>query len=185
MSERPQLSRDLAATIFAEHYWLRAELAEFCRNNNISAAGSKQDLAARIAALLSGEPQPPVARKSSHGKMPARFTRAAPIGPGWRCSEALRAFISGEIGRPFRFDRFMRAQIGSGSGAALGDVIDAWREQEGRSHEIEPQFEYNRFTREYRAHVPNATHASVVAAWKRYREIPVSQRPPVQEFARS
>lgn len=172
MSTRPALTPDIDAVAFAEHYWLRDELAVFCRAQSLSTAGSKRELTSRILALLTGRSQPPVHRRPSQNSMPTEFTRETPIESGWRCSQALRAFISAEIGRPFRFDRFMRERIGDGDGALLGTVIDAWRKQVGRRYEIEPQFQYNRFTREYRGYAPNATHEEIVAAWKRYREMP-------------
>ena len=184
MSIRPELKPDTDAVAFSDHYWLRKELVVFCRSNGLSTAGSKQDLTDRIAAMLTGTPQPLVQRRPSRKNMPVVFTRETPIGPGWRCSQALRAFISAEIGRPFRFDRFMRKQIKVGDGTSLGAAIDAWRKQEGRSYEIEPQFQYNRFTREYREHVPKAPHSEIVAAWRRYREMPSSQRLTVEQMAR-
>lgn len=184
MSTRPELTPHTDEVVFFDHYWLRKELVVFCRSNGLSTAGSKQDLTDRIAAMLTGRPQPSVRRRSSRKAMPIVFTRETPVGPGWRCSQALRAFISAEIGRPFRFDRFMRKQIGAGDGTSLGAAIDAWRKQEGQGYEIEPQFQYNRFTSQYREIVPKASHSEIVAAWWRYRDMPSSQRPPVEQMAR-
>ena len=181
MSERPELTLDIGAPVFADHYWLREELADFCRAHGLSDSGKKEELTARISAMLTGTLEPPVSPRAARKTMPLTFTRDTVVGQGWRCSEALRAFISAEIGKPFRFDRFMREQIASG-GVSLGDLIDAWRKQEGRRHEIEPQFEYNRFTRIYRTHYPKATHQEVVNAWKRYRSMPSSQRPSVEQM---
>lgn len=184
MNERPELTRDLDQATFAEYYWLRDELAAFCRLNDLSTAGGKRELTARVTALLTGKSQPAVQRRPPSKAMPVAFTRQTPVGSGWRCSEALRAFICLDLGRPFRFDRFMREQISAGSGALLGEVIDEWRKQEGRKHEIEPQFEYNRFTKEYRLHAPKATHATVVRSWNSYRALPLAQRPSVEDMAR-
>ena len=52
MSERPKLDTDLSSAAFREWYWLKEELTDFCRGNGLSAAGSKTELADRIALYL-------------------------------------------------------------------------------------------------------------------------------------
>lgn len=185
MSTRPPLDASLAAETFLDHYWLKDELAAFCRSNGIGAQGAKADLSARIAAFLRNEAQPAAKPKRSAGAMPSSFTRASVIEPSWRCSQALRAFFSTQLGRPFHFDRFMREQISNGSGQTLGRVFEAWRAnaEGGIKSEIEPQFEYNRFVREFRSVRPEATHQDVVRAWQSFRSLPASQRPPIAEVA--
>ena len=45
---RPELTRELTGEEFARWYFLKEELAEFCRANKIPASGSKEELASRI-----------------------------------------------------------------------------------------------------------------------------------------
>ena len=49
MSERPKLKKDLDARTFRSYYYLKQELAGFCRENGLPASGSKAELTDRIA----------------------------------------------------------------------------------------------------------------------------------------
>ncbi len=186
MTSRPDLTRQLAPDVFLDHYWLRAELAAFCRQNGVSAAGSKEDLGKRVRAILAGDPLPqPVKARARNAAMPAHFTRETRIAPGWRCSQALRSFLGQEIGRPFRFDARMRALIHSGAGKTLAEVLDDWTDHQTQAGQtdIPAQFEYNRFVRAYRQVAPDACHRDVAAAWMAFRTAPKSRRGPVADYA--
>jgi len=41
---------------------------------------------------------------------------------------------------------------------------------------IDPQFEFNRFTRAWHATNPSGTHAELLADWKLYRSLPLDAR---------
>ena len=182
---RPHLDRSLASEAFLDHYWLKEELVAFCRSQGLIASGAKADLSARIAGLLSGSTVPATRPKTPRARMPSAFSPDSVIEPGWRCSQDLRAFFTTQLGGPFRFDRFMRDRISHGAGQTLGQVLQAWavNARQATPSEIEPQFEYNRFMREFRSLRPDAAHAEVVAAWRSYRSVPVSKRPKVADLA--
>ena len=185
MRNRPTLDAGLEAHAFREHYWLKSELTSFCRAHGLRTAGAKSDVAGRIEAQLAGvqpAPSPPARRK---GAMPRGFTRSTIIGDGWRCSQALRAFLSAELGRPFHFDRTAREQILHGAGLSLGQVIDEARVARRGTTEIAPQFEYNRFVRAFRAASPGVSHKQVVTAWRAWRNTPVSERPTIEAVAQA
>ena len=58
---RPELNITLSADDFRAFYFLKDELLQFCRDNGLSTAGSKLELAERIAVFLtSGERLAPV-----------------------------------------------------------------------------------------------------------------------------
>ena len=185
MEERPALTPGMPPALFAEHYWLRSELTDFCRSAGLPTQGAKTALAARILAFLNGQrlQEAPVRRRSA--EMPASFTRSSVIGAGWRCSQPLRTWFEHELGEPFRFDAILRESIHSGVGRTLGEILDDWlAKRASRSvTSIAPQFEYNRFVREYRAAAPAARHDEMVAAWRRYRNTPASERPSVSSLA--
>jgi len=44
---RPELTRDLNVDDFRNFYWLKDELQTFCRENGISASGSKIEITDR------------------------------------------------------------------------------------------------------------------------------------------
>lgn len=179
----PPLDQTLDAAEFARRYWLRSELVGFCRREGITASGSKDELTARVTAHLSGQPLPMPAAARRIGGMPTVLNADTVIGPGWRCTEALRRFLEAELGRRVRFDGALRRLVHEGAGLRLGDLIARWAEAPLKA-EIAPQFEYNRFVRAFRAASPGATHAAVVAAWKAYRDTPKDLRPPVASLVR-
>lgn len=49
---RPKLTKTLNVDEFSDFYWLKEELQSFCRNNGISASGSKIELSERIETFL-------------------------------------------------------------------------------------------------------------------------------------
>lgn len=62
---RPLLKNGVEVQVFREFYWLKEELQAFCRENEMSAAGSKIEIAHRIAVFLeTGEIQKPVRKKA-------------------------------------------------------------------------------------------------------------------------
>ncbi len=44
---RPNLTKDISIDSFRDYYWLKEELQSFCRENEISASGSKIDISDR------------------------------------------------------------------------------------------------------------------------------------------
>lgn len=174
---RPVLDSQLSPEAFLRYYWLKEELAAFCRGCGLSASGSKQALTERIAKYLeTGDkigPTPAV-RRSPKSRMPATFTRATVIGAGWHCSQGLRAFFEREIGRSFHFDASLRDFIHNGQGKTLQEAILAWETAQRSSveKEIAPQFEYNRHIREYLKANPGAGLRAAIHSWNESKQQP-------------
>jgi hypothetical protein len=173
MMTRPQLTSQLSAEDFRSFYWLKEELVRFCRENGISASGSKEELAARVEAFLSSgniaANAPHVRVPKAAGQMPQEFQRETVIGTGWRCSQSLRAFFEREIGPHFHFDSVMRDLIKHGAGKTLQETIEVWEAEQRQPKEaqaIAPQFEYNRHIREYFREHPGATLQEAIRAWE-------------------
>jgi len=169
---RPTQITGLSGDDFAAYYWLKADLASFCRENDLPTSGSKLILTERIKQFLdTGEIARPqkVSRSSQSGSMPSTFHRETIIGSNWRCSQPLRDFFEAEIGPSFHFNQFMRDFIKStGVGQPLQAAIDGWhqsKQQPKSSSEIAPQFEYNRHFRAYFAEHPDATREDAIRAW--------------------
>lgn len=60
---RPELKK-LKANEFLDSYWLKEELQNFCRENDMSASGSKIEITDRIAIFLeTGNIQNPVRKR--------------------------------------------------------------------------------------------------------------------------
>lgn len=177
--KRPELSNKLSAETFLDNYWLRQELADFCRSADLSTSGSKIELTERIATFLkTGRKTKPARSGTRRAAMPATFTRQDMIGEGWSCSQNLRAFFQAELGASFHFNKLMRDFIRTGAGATLQDAIDAWESDRRNPAQkpIDGQFEYNRFTRAFYADNPGASRDQVIAAWHKHRNTPKSRR---------
>ncbi|MEM7293286.1 MAG: SAP domain-containing protein, partial [Pseudomonadota bacterium] len=52
--DRPKLSTSLTVDSFRTHYWLKSELADFCRAHGVQSSGSKAEIANRIENHLNG-----------------------------------------------------------------------------------------------------------------------------------
>ncbi|PKN94055.1 MAG: cytoplasmic protein [Chloroflexi bacterium HGW-Chloroflexi-6] len=174
---RPLLNSRLSAEAFLRYYWLKEELSAFCRDCGLSTSGSKQTLTERIANYLeTGDNvgSTPAVRKGPKSQMPATFTRTTVIGPGWRCSQGLRAFFEQEIGRSFHFDATLRDFIHHGQGKTLQEAILVWEaaQRSPLETEIAPQFEYNRHIREYLKANPGAGLKAAIRAWNELKQHP-------------
>lgn len=173
---RPKLTSTFSADDFLRWYWLKEELTAFCQQQGLSTRGSKQAITERIAKYLaSGEKSAPGNPKpAAKGKMPTTFTCATVIGPGWTCSQPLRAFFEREIGPAFHFDATMRDLVHYGQGQTLGAAIAAWQiaQANPKEKEIAPQFEYNRHIREYLKAHPGAGLQKAIAAWNEHKQNP-------------
>ena len=172
---RPKLNRQIRPEDFLSFYWLKEELICFLREQGLSTTGSKRNLTARISQFLeTGAPSKNAENKASQklakrADMPTTFTRQSVIGPGWRCSQDLRAFFEQEIGTHFHFDGGMRDFIHNEVGKTLQEAIDTWeaeRRKPAQEKSIAPQFEYNRHLREYFKTHPGAHLQEAIQDWK-------------------
>lgn len=92
MRERPKLNKELDAVTFRSFYYLKQELADFCKENRLPASGSKAELTVRIAYFLdTGKAQKPSPRRIS-AVMIGTHTEDTVIEPNIVCSEKHRAF---------------------------------------------------------------------------------------------
>ena len=100
------------------------------------------------------------------------------IPPGQPCTQQVRHWLVGAVGPPFRFDGPMREFFASADGSrTLGDAVTHWhRTRKQTARPIDPQFELNRFTRQWHLDHPNGSRAELLADWARYRALPVDQR---------
>jgi hypothetical protein len=165
-SIRPRLSAKLSPSEFAAWYWLKSELAEYCRRQGLPSSGRKEILHQRIAALLSGaECEPAKPRQSGRSKMPSSFTLSTRIGPGWRCSRELGNFFRVYCGRGFHFNAAVRDYVHNRIGARLAEAVRCYQQTAGSKPQIEPQFECNRHVREFYRANPAATKQQMLNAW--------------------
>ncbi len=168
----------MGADKFRRWYYLKAELKTFARELGLATGGSKESVAARIARALGGDEPPRDETVRGGGpRLERPVSRATVIPPGQRSSQVLREFFTAEVGPSFRFDAAMRDVVANGAGKTLGDALDHWWASRDRDEApIGPQFELNRFTREWWRANPGGSRDELRAAWLAYRNQPADQR---------
>lgn len=177
---RPPLTADLSGTEFLRWYWLKDELAGFARSIGQKATGSKAVLTERIAAALEGREfaEPSSSRRRSVQQLSGPLTESTVVPAGQRCSQVVRAWLTEQIGPGFRFDAPMREFFAQADGTqTLQDAVAHWhRTRAPDRRDIDPQFEYNRFTRAWHEAHPDGSKEQLLAAWNEYRSRPVDER---------
>lgn len=184
---RPKLTKELHVDSFKDFYWLKEELQTFCREYGISATGSKLEISNRIETFLrTGEILKPVrkSRRKANGEvLRSQLTLETVITNNHRCSQAVRAFFKTII-PSFHFSTHIQNYFKTNVGNTYRDVVNAWYEEEERKKdpsykkEIAPQFEYNRFIRDYYADPKNQgkSREKAIEAWNEIKKRPGSNQ---------
>lgn len=182
---RPNLTKEISVESFKDYYWLKEELQNFCRENGISASGSKIEIADRIDVFLrTGKIKRP-ARKSNVSKKKSKddLSLDTVIPEGHRCGQDVRAFFISVIPK-FHFSTYIQNYFKENIGKTYRDVVEAWYEEAERKNdptykkEIAPQFEYNRFIRDFFADPKNQGESrdSAIKAWNEIKTLPGSNK---------
>ena len=178
---RPNLTKDSSVQSFKDFYWLKEELQSFCRENGISASGSKIEISDRIETFLrTGEIKKSI-RKSSNKKVEtqADLSLNTVITERHRCSQDVRAFFKTAIPK-FHFSTHIQNYFKNNVGKTYRDVVDAWYEEEERKKDpsykknIAPQFEYNQFIRDFFADPKNQgkSRGEAIESWNEIKKLP-------------
>jgi hypothetical protein len=183
---RPSLTKDISVQVFKEYYWLKEELQLFCKEQAMSASGSKIEISDRIATFLqTGEIQNPIRltkgkkRETSENQL----STSTVIAENHRCSQQVRAFFKTLIPH-FHFSTFIQNYFKQNVGKTYADVIEAWYEEEKRKKDpsytkkIAPQFEYNQFIRDYFLDSKNKgkSRKEAIEAWNQLKKLPGSNK---------
>ena len=183
---RPNLTKEIKMKDFNDFYWLKEELQSFCRENGMSASGSKIEIRARIETFLrTGEIIKP-SRKSNgncKAKSQTKLSLDTVITENHRCSQDVRFFFKTVIPN-FHFSTHIQNYFKNNIGKTYRDVVDAWYEEKERKKdpsykkEISPQFEYNQFIRDFFADPYNngKSRKEAIEAWNTIKKLPGSNK---------
>lgn len=176
MNERPSLTNELNAQTFRQYYYLKEELVDFCRKNDLQATGSKTELAERIAVFLESGKRTRTNHKTrklqSDGKANADEIKTNDIiEENFVCSEKHRSFFKEQIGKSFSFNVAFQKWLKSNGGKTYADAIAAYhqilKEKKMNSKgEIGKQFEYNTYIRDFFAANKDKTLSQAIKCWK-------------------
>jgi DNA gyrase inhibitor GyrI len=181
VNKRPELTRGLSSQNFCEYYYLKSELMEFCRKEQLSASGSKAELADRIEAYLqTGEriatTKPRVGKLSICPEM----SLTSVIEENFRCSERHQGFFKSVIGNSFKFNVEFQNWLKTNTGKTYADAVSAYKEIAERKKttttEIGRQFEYNAYIRAFFEANKGRTLAQAIVCWKHKKSLPGHNR---------
>jgi hypothetical protein len=178
-TERPILDKNTDPEIFTEYYYLKEELASFCRDNGLQMSGIKSELTERVHQyLLTGEKlvKDPIRKRT----LTQEITLDAVIGPDVVCSEKLRGFFKDNTERSFKFNAEFLKWLRSNPERTYRDAVTAFydikeRKKKGKSV-IGRQFEYNTYIRDFFADNPGRTLDDAVRCWRYRKGLPGSNR---------
>ena len=183
---RPNLTKDINVDSFKDFYWLKEELQLFCRENGISASGSKVEISDRIETFLrTGEVKKPIRKSKVNSKSEPQVDLSLDtvISENHRCSQNVRAFFKTVIPN-FHFSTYIQNYFKKNVGKTYRDAVNAWFEEEERKKDpsykknIAPQFEYNQFIRDFFADTKNQgkSREEAIEAWNEIKKLPGSNR---------
>ena len=166
---RPELTKDLNPDEFKEYYFLKEELKDFCRQENLKLSGSKKDLEKRIVYYLeSGEELKEEIKTESNSNSSQEISLDSKIGENFRCSEDKRQLFESKIGKSFKFKVKFQKWLKSNPDKTYKDAIDAYFEiiNSKEKSEIDKQFQYNQYIRDFFENNKDKSLDDAIKCWK-------------------
>jgi dTDP-glucose pyrophosphorylase len=168
--DRPELNNQLDSKTFREYYYLKEELIDFCRRNNLQTTGGKIELTDRIAMFLDTGERISKTHDSRRTKIIDEITLDSIIEDNFVCSEKHRAFYKKEIGKSFSFNVLFQKWLKSNAGKTYKDSIDAYykilEDKKNNKTTIDKQFEYNTYIRDFFNDNKDKTLDDAIKCWK-------------------
>lgn len=178
MTERPVLDKNLDSKTFRDFYYLKEELVDFCRKNNLPVSGGKLELTDRIAYFLdTGEilSSSVAKKKVTVISNIANINEDTKIETDFVCSEQHRAFFKNQIGSSFSFNVAFQKWLKSNAGKTYKDAISAYYQiledkKKGKT-KIDKQFEYNTYIRDFFADNQGKSLEEAIKCWKYKKQL--------------
>ena len=171
MGERPELKIGLKGETFRNFYYLKEELVDFCRKNNLPTLGGKLELTDRIATFLDTGNVMIYRKVSKKSTLEiGELTEQTIIENNFVCSERHRAFFKEKIGKSFSFNVQFQKWLKSNSGKTYKDAIEAYylilEEKKQGKTAIDKQFEYNTYIRDFFEANKGMSLDDAITCWK-------------------
>ena len=168
--DRPELNKKLDSKTFREYYYLKEELIDFCRKNNLQTTGSKIELTDRISKYLDTGERIFKSYDTRRTKIIDEITLDSVIEDNFVCSEKHRAFYKKEIGNSFSFNVLFQKWLKSNAGKTYKDSIAAYykilEDKKNNKTTIDKQFEYNTYIRDFFNDNKDKTLDDAIKCWK-------------------
>lgn len=170
MEERPNLDIKLDSKTFKEYYYLKEELIDFCRKNNLQTTGGKLELTERIANFLDTGERTYKTHNNRKTIITHEITLDTIIEENFICSEKHRAFYKEQIGNSFSFNVAFQKWLKSNAGKTYQDSIIAYyqilEDKKKNKATIDKQFEYNTYIRDFFNDNKDKSLEQAIKCWK-------------------
>lgn len=170
MCERLNLDNGIDGKTFKEYYYLKEELIDFCRKNNLQTTGGKIELTERIAKFLDTGKRTYKRHTTKRNLSTNKITTDTIIEENFVCSEKHRAFYKEQIGNNFSFNVVFQKWLKSNSGKTYQDSINAYyqilEDKKKNKTIIDKQFEYNTYIRDFFNDNKDKNLEQAIKCWK-------------------
>ena len=171
MSDRPVLCKDTDAESFKSFYYLKEELMRFCKENGLSASGSKAQLTERVAYFLeTGRELKNSTPSRSKAALTESITDETLIEENIVCSQKHRAYFEDRIGKSFSFNVSFQKWLKANTGKTYAEAVDAYHQiisdKKKQKTAIDSQFEYNTYIRDYFDDNKGSSLLDAIKCWK-------------------
>jgi len=170
MCERLNLDNGIDGKTFKEYYYLKEELIDFCRKNNLQTTGGKIELTERIAKFLDTGERTYKRHTTKRNLSTNKITTDTIIEENFVCSEKHRAFYKEQIGNNFSFNVVFQKWLKSNSGKTYQDSINAYyqilEDKKKNKTIIDKQFEYNTYIRDFFNDNKDKNLEQAIKCWK-------------------
>lgn len=176
MNDRPELDVTLDVNTFRNYYYLKEELVDFCRKNNLPTSGGKLDITERIACFLDTGKVLKSVSKSKKVIDVGEISEDTIIESGFVCSEKHRAFFKEKIGKSFSFNVLFQGWLKENAGKTYKDAIEAYyqllEEKKSGRTKIDKQFEYNTYIRDFFEDNKGKSLEDAINCWNYKKSLP-------------
>lgn len=175
MTERPVLDKNLDSKTFREFYYLKEELVDFCRKNNLPVSGGKMEITDRIAHFLDTGEVLSASKVKKKVSSVSDISEDARIEADFVCSEKHRAFFKEHIGNSFSFNVAFQKWLKSNTGKTYKEAIAAYYQiledkKKGKT-KIDKQFEYNTYIRDFFADNQGKSLEEAIQCWNYKKQL--------------
>lgn len=167
---RPELRTGLDTKTFREFYYLKEELENFCRKNNLQTTGGKLELTERIACFLETGKKLQSKQLAHKANRVNVITLDSIIEKNIVCSEKHRSFYKEQIGKSFSFNVEFQKWLKNNAGKTYRDSIDVYyricENKKNNPSKIDKQFEYNTYIRDFFADNKDKNLQQAIECWR-------------------
>lgn len=170
MKKQPILDVNLDSTTFRSFYYLKEELLDFCRKNNLPTSGGKIEITDRIAHYLDTGEISTVKCRRKRTKGISIIYNESVIEKDFVCSEKHRIFFKEHIGSSFSFNVAFQKWLKCNAGKTYKEAISAYyqiiEDKKKGNTKIGKQFEYNTYIRDFFADNKDKSLEEAIQCWK-------------------